>query len=334
MSRFSAFYWLLGIVIITTTACNNDDFDVPVEIPDFDYPSSVQFADSLSSYAIFEGDWSALIPKAGVELLELSAPLFTDYAHKQRLVRLPEGTSMEIDGDGEIIFPDGTLLTKTFFYFLDERNPDLGKRIIETRLEIKQAGIWNVATYLWNDEQDEALLTISGHDTPIEWINESGQSISTLYHVPDENECIACHQSNGSMSPIGPKLRNLNRAVNRAGHTINQLNYLQEKGLLANFDISTVSTIVDYNQVQFTVADRARAYLDMNCAHCHNPSGWETPAELDFDFRYETPLAQTGIVYETEKIVDALTAGEMPFIGTTLMDNEGVALLLEYFDSL
>ena len=56
MSRFSAFYWLLGIVIITTTACNNDNFDEHVEIPDFDYPSSVQFSDALSSYEIFEGN--------------------------------------------------------------------------------------------------------------------------------------------------------------------------------------------------------------------------------------------------------------------------------------
>jgi hypothetical protein len=39
------------------------------------------------------------------------------------------------------------------------------------------------------------------------------------------------------------------------------------------------------------LADRARAYLDVNCAQCHQPGG-PTPVELDL--RFDTPLAVTG----------------------------------------
>ena len=53
-----------------------------------------------------------------------------------------------------------------------------------------------------------------------------------------------------------------------------------------------------------------------------------------FDFRYETAFSDTGIRFETEKISDALLDMDMPFIGTTLLDDAGVNLLLEYFDNL
>ena len=72
----------------------------------------------------------------------LSTPLFTDYSHKQRIIALPENTSMEFDGDGLPIFPENTLIAKTFFYNVDERNLSLGRTIIETRVLIKINGEW------------------------------------------------------------------------------------------------------------------------------------------------------------------------------------------------
>jgi mono/diheme cytochrome c family protein len=72
----------------------------------------------------------------------------------------------------------------------------------------------------------------------------------------------------------------------------------------------------------------------MNCAHCHHPDAWNKPAERDFDFRYETPLNQTGILQGEDKIIDAVLDGEMPFVGTTLLDEEGTDLIIEYINSL
>ena len=87
-------FGILGIVFILITACNDDDFNGEVVIPQFNFPSTVVFEDSLSAYNIFEENQSDLVPSDGFELLELSSVLFTDYSHKQRLVKVPNGTQL------------------------------------------------------------------------------------------------------------------------------------------------------------------------------------------------------------------------------------------------
>lgn len=324
----------ISCILIMIASCRKNDDNFEVQIPDFNFPQTISFESSLSAYNIFEGTPSNLIPSEDFELLELSSALFTDYAHKQRLVKIPEGTSISKLSNGSLDFPDGTILTKTFFYFNDERDTSLGKRIIETRLEIKESGTWNIATYLWNESQTDATLKLNGQDTPVSWINLQGNNRSTLYHVPTQNECMTCHQSNSTMSPIGPALLNLNKTVNRNGTELNQLAHLQSLGLLEQFSVTDIPQMVDYKDLNASLSARGRAYLAINCAHCHNPSAWNTPAEKDFDFRYEIPFNQTGIQNGKDKVSRNVINQEMPFIGTTMMDEEGVALLIEYLNSL
>ena len=140
--------FIIGLVFLTIIACtgNNDQFDVEVEIPDFNFPQTVVFEQNLSAYTIFEGIPADLMPSSDFHLLELSSILFTDYAYKQRLVKVPEGTQMTRLNDGSIDFPDGTILTKTFFHYNDERDTSLGKRIIETRLLIKESNTFTNLT--------------------------------------------------------------------------------------------------------------------------------------------------------------------------------------------
>lgn len=315
-------------------ACGDDDFDEVVEIPDFNFSETTTFEQNLSAYNIFQDTPADLVPANDYHLLELSSVLFTDYAHKQRLVKVPAGTQLTRLNDGSIDFPDGTMLVKTFFYYDDERDTSLGKRIIETRLLVKEMNTWNVATYLWNETQTDAILELNGFDTQVSWINTNGNSLSTMYHVPDENECIACHQSNSSMIPLGTSLRNLNRTIEINGTSLNQISYLQSVGVLSDFQVSQVPQIVDYNNLNVSLAERGRAYLAMNCAHCHNPNAWEESAEQDLDFRYQTPLNQTGILQESDEILELVSDGEMPFIGTTILDQEGVNLIFQYIESL
>lgn len=325
---------IIGLILIVAISCNKEEFNRDIEIPDFNFRKTVVFEDSLSSYEIFEGTPSNLTPTEDFKLLELSSVLFTDYSHKQRLVKIPGGTQMTKSSDGTINFPNGTILTKTFFYYNDERDTTLGKRIIETRLEIKENDVWNVATYIWDENQADAVLKLDGLNTPISWIDENGIARSTIYHIPTENECMTCHQSNSAMTPIGPTLRNLNRTVERNGTMLNQLTHLQNGGSLNSFPIDQVGHIVDYNNSNASLDERGRAYLAMNCAHCHNPKSWERAAEREFDFRYETPLNQAGIFYEEDKIKRAVQDQEMPLIGTTMLDEEGVNLIIEFLDNL
>lgn len=324
---------VIGCIFIAIVSCRKDE-DRKVEIPDFNFPQTVSFESNLSAYNIFQGTLSNLTPSEDFALLELSSALFTDYAHKQRLIKVPDGSKVSKSNGTTLDFQDGTILTKTFFYYEDDRDTSLGRRIIETRLLIKEAGKWNAATYLWNEAQTDATLKLDGHDMEVSWTNSLGSNFSTLYHVPTQNECMTCHQSNSSMSPLGPTLLNLNRMVNRNGTELNQLTHLQLLGLLEQFSVADIPKMVDHADVSASILDRGRAYLAMNCAHCHNPEAWDTPAEGDFDFRHEIPIEDTGIQNGKDKISRNVTDQEMPFIGTTMTDEEGVKLLVEYLNSL
>lgn len=326
-------YAILGLFTLLL-ACERDEGDSRVVIPDFNYPQTVVFNPSLSSYGIFTGNPASLVPDSSFQLLELNASLFSDYSSKQRLVSIPEGSEISKQADGSLSFPDGSILVKTFYYWYDARDTSLGKRIIESRLLIKERNTWNAASYLWDSTQTEAYLRLDGHDLPVSWVNATGQNRSTMYHVPNENECIACHQSNDKMSPLGPKLRNLNRQVERNGSSLNQIQHLQNLGLLSNFDLSEVNEIIDYNDPSQSLSSRGRSYLEMNCAHCHNPSGWDPAARQDLDFRYGTPFTQSGINAGKDRISELIRSGEMPFIGTTLRHEEGLSLMMNYLNSL
>ena len=329
------FAFIIGLILlISASCCDREAFDVKIRIPEFNFPKTVVFEENLSSYVIFEGPPSRLSPSEGFQLLELSSVLFTDYAHKQRLVKIPLGTRMTKSSDGTIDFPNGTILTKTFFYYKDERDTSLGKRVVETRLEIKENNVWNAATYIWNESQTDATLELNGLNTPISWIDTNGIDRSTIYHVPTENECMTCHQSNSEMTPLGPTLLNLNRNIERDGNTVNQITYFQNLGLLNQFSVDHIEQMSNYRNTNASLQDRGKAYLAMNCAHCHNPDSWQRAADREFDFRYETPLNEAGIRYEEEKIKRVIRDQEMPLIGTTMLDDEGAELLIDFLNSL
>lgn len=322
------------ILFFTSCKKDNEAYSDNIKIPDFNFPKTVQFEQNLSSYNIFTGTPSDLVPIDDYKLLELSSVLFTDYTYKQRLVKVPSGATISKHSDGSLEFPDGTILTKTFYYYNNENDLSEGKNIIETRLLIKESNTWNVATYIWNESQTDATLETNGKDIQITWKNTNGINQTTLYHIPDKNECMTCHQSNSALSPIGPSILNLNRDVEREGTSINQLHYLQSLNILATFDFDEKSQMVDFNNSSESLTDRGRAYLAMNCAHCHNPYAWDRTSEREFDFRYETPLSQTGISYEEEKIIKSVQSKEMPLLGTSMLDQEGINLLVEYLTSM
>jgi uncharacterized repeat protein (TIGR03806 family) len=329
-------YYIAVFSLLTVMSCkdkytaSNDE----VIIPEFTFAETSKFQGKLSAYAVYVDDPVKLVPSNDYTLLELSSQLFTDHAHKQRLVKLPEGEQIKKQNDGSLDFPEGTVLVKTFFYYNDERDTSLGKRLIESRLLIKENNAWNIATYIWNNDQTDAELAINGSDLDLSWTDKTGSNLSTRYHIPSQNECMTCHQSNSVLSPIGPTLRNLNRTVNRFGKDVNQISYLQSLDILDRFHLDSIPQIVDYKNVDELESLRARAYLDMNCAHCHNPSGWDATKQRRFDFRYEIPLEQTGLLTKGEKVLRTMVNGKMPFIGTTMPDHKGIELVKAYINSL
>ena len=328
----NARFWGLATALLLAGCSQRFEPD-PYDI-DFDIPRTESFPEHLSDYALYQQPMASLQPTERVLPYELSSELFSDYASKQRLLRLPEGTTIALGSDGELEFPEGTVLVKTFYYPADMRDAASPNRVIETRLLVETGGLWNVATYLWNDEQTDATLLLEGTTTDVSWIDAAGQTRSTEYVVPHEGECVTCHQADGAAAFIGPTARNLNRLVERDGTEINQLAYFQIEGVLSEVDDASVADIPNYEDESVSLAERARAYLDINCAHCHSPGRWDDAARRDLDFRYSTPLDQTGLTDRPSRVVRLLRDGEMPYLGTTLLHDEGVRLVLEYLDSL
>ena len=295
-----------------------------------------EFLPTLSELRLFEGALADLIFIPTVYEYELSTPLFTDYAYKLRSVAIPNGQQMTYTGEGLFDFPDNTILTETIYYLNDERDPSLGKKIIETRVLIKMNGSWNVGKYVWNEAQTEANLTENASVVQVNWIDATGNPRTVDYRVPPNALCFQCHNINGGTTPVGIKARALNFVYNGS----NQLQNLIDNGLLTGApDVSQIAVFPDWTDDTLPLEDRARAYLDVNCAHCHQPGGSYNISYGDaFELRYETSFEDSNI-FETRVAIQNrmnsfIPSYVMPFLGTTVLHDEGVALVNAYIDSL
>ncbi len=315
----------------------------------------------LSSYRFFLGDGSAQKPNAGVVPYDLNTTLFSDFALKHRFVWLPPGTSAVYDESQTFDFPVGTVIIKTFAYPADFRDLSLGQRLIETRLLTRREHGWVGLPYVWNDDQTEARLQVVGADRPVSWIDAAGAPRDIEYHVPNANQCKECHsEAAGVMRPVGPKARNLNRDYGYAGGTENQLAHWTGIGYLSGApdpaEAPRAAVFSDPNSG--TLEQRARAYLDVNCGNCHNPSGFahttglylniqeSDPAQLGvckspvaagkgsggFSFDIDPGHADQSIL--TFRMRSTEPGIAMPELGRQTVDDEAVAVISEWIDSL
>jgi len=288
--------------------------------------------EKLSEYGIFKTPQNNLHPNASFVSYSIATTLFTDYSEKQRLISIPPGSRVVPSGNNLPVFPVGTILVKTFFYYKDARDTAKGRQLIETRVETKDATTWHLATYVWNKEQTEAFLVTDGGKQEINWINSSGEQRSLTYQVPSSRECSSCHKSGDGLQPIGPKLRNLNMDVVRDGVKYNQLTYLQQAGILSSVNPAAFNNLPDWQAIQMPLQSRARAYLDVNCAHCHNNKGNASRTRFRFDF--DLPFEETGMPGNGNRILRAISSGRMPKFGTTVVDTEALDLIKRYLQDL
>lgn len=242
----------------------------------------MDFPKSLSAYKLFKGDMNNLVPADSVQVLELSSTLFTDHTEKQRLLKLPLGTKMTAKGDGLPDLPDGAILAKTFYY--TAKQTEGKKKIIETRILKKHNGLWNVATYKWNDNQTNAFLVNDGDKVLVTVTLPDGERKQINYKIPSVYDCYDCHRNNNILSPIGPKLRNLNIDIFIQGKAVSQLQLLSDKGLLSLKGHEKITKLPSYKDGSLTIEKRARAYFEINCAHCHNPNGFAGAYSLDLRY--------------------------------------------------
>jgi len=233
-------------------------------------------AATLSEYGLFS-DAPAQIPAAGILPYDLITPLFTDYAEKRRFVFVPDGKSAAHDGSDVFSFPVGTVLIKTFAYPSDTAKANHGLHLIETRLLIHKKKGWTAYPYVWNSEQTEAELRVAGARMDIPMQRSDGTEVMARYAVPNLNQCKGCHVRGRDIEPIGPKARNLNHDYAYEEGPQNQLLAWTAHGILEGLpskDPDTLPRMPDWEDPKSgTLEDRARTYLDVNCAHCHREDG-------------------------------------------------------------
>jgi len=222
----------------------------------------------LSEFGFFE-DMKNQLPAESVHPYSLVSPLFSDQTDKLRFVYVPEGERLGYVKNKVFIFPVGSTLIKTFAYL--NKNGSLDQQLLETRLLINTQSGWKAISYVWNEDQTDAKRAIAGATIPTSFINSEGKIINVRYRAPNQNQCKECHQLNKVITPIGPKARNMDKLVNYHSGKMNQLLYWAALGWIdQKLDSTPISSYTDVNA---SLDGRARAYLDINCGHCHIPGG-------------------------------------------------------------
>lgn len=246
----------------------------------------------LSEFGFFR-DIASQNPADGVLPFDLATPLFSDYASKFRFVYVPKGKSAAYSEDEAFEFPVGSALIKTFAFPADLSKPDEDVRLIETRVLIRHEDGWTAWPYLWNAEGTDAKLKITGSKVDISVIGLDGAPLDFIYSVPNKNQCKACHSLDGEIVPLGTKARNLAHDFEYPDGTANQIRRWGAAGILldAPEPASRIETVPDWLDESAPIEARARAWLDVNCAHCHRREGPASNSGLYLTWGEQDPIA-------------------------------------------
>jgi uncharacterized repeat protein (TIGR03806 family) len=213
-------------------------------------------------------------PNYGVIPYALNTALYSDGADKLRFIYLPDGAPMQADagnGEGLLHFPVGSAIIKTFAF-----GEGADRRLIETRVLLHRADGWVALPYRWNEDQTEATLALAGARIPM--TRPDGVEVS--YRIPNKNQCKTCHSKDGVVTPIGPAARNLSREW---------FAQMVDAGGIAAIP-EGAGTMPVFGEGDDLEA-QARAYLDVNCAHCHRPGGGASNSGLDLRWEQDDPHA-------------------------------------------
>ena len=287
---------------------------------------------------------------------DLVLAFWSDRARKTRFVAIPDG-KVGFSPSGDWAFPPGTVFVKTFELPIDATQPQLTQRL-ETRLLVsdRAGGVYGV-TYKWRpDLSDADLVAAEGLHENITIRDAAGTHVQSWYY-PSRKDCLECHNSH-TRGALGPKTRQMNRdLLYPDGVTENQLRRWNRLGLfdtaLNERDIASFPTLAPLDDATRSLEDRARSWLDVNCANCHRPGG----TVANFDARYETPLPEQHLVDGSVLIdqnvdrarvisphdpwrsvalmrIDTNDDIRMPPLARNTIDTQGVELMRQWIESL
>lgn len=310
--------------------------------------------DLLSETGLFT-DLGQLIPASGLIEYDLNHPFWSDGATKRRWVALPDASRIGFTDTDAWNFPEGAFVVEHFEMELTEGDAT-SRRKLETRILVNTQTGWQGFTYRWNADESDAIL-LTGRETETITVNlADGGTRDQLYSYPSRTDCLRCHTQVAGFT-LGLKTRQLNRDFDYLDITDNQLRSFNNINLFTT-DIGDAADYEAFAALADSTIDlptRARTYLDVNCAQCHQLGG---PTPVDLDLRFDTVdgslnaigrlpavgdlgIANAEIIAAGEKErsvlwqrMQALNTDRMPPLASHLVDSEGIDLVGQWIDGL
>lgn len=323
--------------------------------PNDEPDQSARFPRRLSDTGLFTGvDRQAASP--GVVEYAIQAPMWSDHATSRRWVAMP-GTAPATFTD-RWNFPTNTVLAKTLSLRTDTANA-ASERRIETQVLHFDGQTWRAYSYRWNDAQTDAELVAADGATatiPVRDPAAPGGERVQNWRFHSRAECLRCHNP-WAGNAIAFNFEQLNRpAPGVPAGSSGQIDDLFTRGLLAAAKrpdpMPRMANPYDGSAVN---SERARAWLHVNCAHCHrfgaggsvavflnrevDDAGTRTldqrPARGAFGLDAARVVApgeptRSALFYR----INTEGSGHMPLIGARTVDDAGIRLVADWIRKL
>ena len=114
------------------------------------------FPRRLSETGLFESTREHR-PARGVIPYGINSELWADGATAERFLAVPGDGRIGLDAQGNWRFPEGSVLARTVTIGPEDRKPS-DRRRVESQILHLQEGAWRPYSYVWDDEQSDAIL--------------------------------------------------------------------------------------------------------------------------------------------------------------------------------
>ncbi len=286
----------------------------------------------------------------GVIPYRINAQSWADHASAQRWVAIPGKYAINTTTSAWS-FPTNSVLVKTLS--LDTRHGDASSRqAIETQILHFDGQEWLPYTYRWHDDQTDATLVSAFGDERVITIEDAsapGGKRVQHWQFAGRAECQRCHNKYaGSLLGFTPPQLNYHAEQSQLAH------FAQIQLLTAAVDIEQTPQLADPHDQTASLEARARAYLHVNCGHCHRMSGggsvlsfmhhdlsieqtnlFARPSQGDFGIEGARVIApgdpyRSVLPYRLAK----LGGGRMPRLSSTEVDAAGFKLICDWIAQL
>jgi putative heme-binding domain-containing protein len=306
----------------------------------------------------------------GVTAYRINAEPWADHTLADRYIALPGTSQLGIHKSsnaqvgnlkGEWSFPTDSVLMKTISLEMEVGNPRSQRRL-ETQILHRDGDTWRAYSYIWKDDQTDAVLSPGqGLDRTFTVADPRvpGGRRNQVWHFASRTECILCHTTRAG-TVHGFRIDQLNNSDQGNDDGLDQLNLLSElnlfsEPLFAGKPRNKWPRIVSPSDESADINLRARAYLHVNCAHCHRRGGGGTAA-IDVQFQHSIektnllnarPTQGTFGVHRAGVVAAGaphrsvlfirmakLGRGRMPYFGSSMVDEAGLQLIHDWIQQL